>query len=124
MLPEHPGVSYICTRTSEARAQEPESISKSASMFFEKSRRVRIVGPDGSVNFAGFPLGEAVQVDLAESHEAETAPLPAPPLDLDDNEHAIRRISTPLITMGGPGGLSRKCSRSAWMSWCEEVNLP
>ena len=38
---------------------------------------------------------------------AETAPFGAPPLDLDDNEHAIRRISTPLITMGG---LSRKCS--------------
>ena len=45
--------------------------------------------------------------DSPPSHVAETAPFPAPPLDLDDNEHAIRRISTPLITMGG---LSRKCS--------------
>ena len=34
------------------------------------------------------------------SHVAETAPFLAPPLDLDDNEHAIRRISAPLITMG------------------------
>ena len=33
-------------------------------------------------------------------HVAETAPFLAPPLDLDDNEHASRRISTPLITMG------------------------
>ena len=31
---------------------------------------------------------------------AETTPFRAPPLDLDENEHASRRISTPLITMG------------------------
>ena len=31
---------------------------------------------------------------------AETAPFPTPPLDLDENEHAIRRISTPPVTMG------------------------
>ena len=41
----------------------------------------------------------ALQVDLAMSLVAETAPFGAPPLDLDDNEHAIRRISTPLIMM-------------------------
>ena len=46
-------------------------------------------------------------VDLAMRHVAETAPFPAPPLDLDENEHASRRISTPLITMGL---LSRKRS--------------
>ena len=34
------------------------------------------------------------------SHVAETAPFPTPPLDLDENEHAIRRISTPPVTMG------------------------
>ena len=48
-----------------------------------------------------------LQVDSAMSHVAETAPFLTPPLDLDESEHAIRRISTPLITMGG---LSRKCS--------------
>jgi hypothetical protein len=42
-----------------------------------------------------------VRVDYLKVHVAETAPFLAPPLDLDDNEHAIRRISTPLITMGG-----------------------
>ena len=42
-----------------------------------------------------------IQVDFPLSHAAETAPSPAPPLDLDENEHAIRRISMPLITMGG-----------------------
>ena len=41
-----------------------------------------------------------VQVDLAKRHVAETAPFPAPPLDLDENEHASRRISTPPVTMG------------------------
>ena len=48
-----------------------------------------------------------VQVYYLKVHVAETAPFPAPPLDLDENEHAIRRISTPLITMGG---VSRNCS--------------
>ena len=43
---------------------------------------------------------KGVQVDFPMRHVAETAPFLAPPLDLDDNEHAIRRISTPLITMG------------------------
>ena len=41
-----------------------------------------------------------VPVDSAKSHVAETAPSRAPPLDLDKNEHAIRRISTPPVTMG------------------------
>ena len=41
-----------------------------------------------------------LQVDSAMSHVAETAPFLAPPLDLDKNEHAIRRISTPPVTMG------------------------
>ena len=41
-----------------------------------------------------------VRVDSAKGHVAETAPFRAPPLDLDKIEHAIRRISTPLITMG------------------------
>ena len=43
------------------------------------------------------------------SHVAETASylnkdiesFPAPPLDLDKNEHAIRRISTLPVMMGG-----------------------
>ena len=48
-----------------------------------------------------------VRVYYLKVHVAETAPFPAPPLDLDKNEHAIRRISTPPVTMGG---LSRKCS--------------
>ena len=41
-----------------------------------------------------------LQVYYLKVHVAETAPFRAPPLDLDENEHAIRRISTPLITMG------------------------
>ena len=41
-----------------------------------------------------------LQVDFPMSHVAETAPFPAPPLDLYKNEHAIRRISTPPVTMG------------------------
>ena len=41
-----------------------------------------------------------IPVDFPMRHVAETAPFPTPPLDLDENEHASRRISTPLITMG------------------------
>ena len=54
-----------------------------------------------------------LQVYFLKVHVAETAPFarafilyiilnrfPAPPLDLDKNEHAIRRISTPPVTMG------------------------
>ena len=41
-----------------------------------------------------------VQVYYLKVHVAETAPFPAPPLDLDENEHASRRISTPPVTMG------------------------
>ena len=41
-----------------------------------------------------------LQVYYLKVHVAETAPFPAPPLDLDENEHASRRISTPLMTMG------------------------
>ena len=50
-----------------------------------------------------------IQVYYLKVHDdvAETAPFLAPPLDLDENKHAIRRISTPLITMGG---VSRNCS--------------
>eukprot|EP00966_Prymnesium_polylepis_P087531 2025376-Prymnesium_polylepis.1 len=44
-----------------------------------------------------------LRVDLAKGHVAETAPFPAPPLDLDKIEHAIRHISTPPATMGLSG---------------------
>ena len=49
---------------------------------------------------AGRNSSRNLRVDFPMSHVAETAPFPAPPLDLDDNEHAIRRISTPPVTMG------------------------
>ena len=39
---------------------------------------------------------------------AETAPFLAPPLDLDENKHGSRRISTPTVTMGL---LSREAAR-------------
>ena len=41
-----------------------------------------------------------LQVDFPMRHVAETAPFLTPPLDLDENEHASRRISTPPVTMG------------------------
>ena len=46
-------------------------------------------------------ISVAVRVDSAKGHVAETAPFPAPTMDLDKSEHAIRRISTPPVTMGG-----------------------
>ena len=59
---------------------------------------------NGLETMVGYPL----QVDFPRATWLKP-PLSfrAPPLDLDKNEHASRRISTPLITMGG---LSRKCS--------------
>ena len=46
------------------------------------------------------PQIRTVQVYYRSSHVAETAPFRTPPLDLDKNEHASRRISTPPVTMG------------------------
>ena len=58
------------------------------------------LGYELSLAHVNGPEALRVLVYSGKSHVAETAPFLTPPLDLDENEHASRRISTPLITMG------------------------
>ena len=92
-----------CSVQGGERAEKGESLGVQPAGYLNQEEDGGVALGDGRLVVAllgRLLAGEVATVYGAAGHVAETAPFGAPPLDLDDNEHAIRRISTPLITMG------------------------